>query len=215
MMTIRKQFISAGALGIAIGIGIGGLSIFASWAQVAEHGLREISTLSMFLVFPLIGAFFALLPCLILLLFRKTRLWSALILLTAVVTLAIAIPLMPLAGRVRMKAFHRLEYRSAHLVHAITAYATDHGSPPETLDALTPNYIKAIPNTGIRAYPVYQYASGDEAKKWNDNPWVLYVDTPRGFLNWDMFVYFPKQNYPVTGYGGSLERIGTWAYVHE
>jgi hypothetical protein len=34
-------------------------------------------------------------------------------------------------------------------------------------------------------------------------------------MNWDMFLYFPKQNYPKAGYGGWLERIEDWAYVHE
>ena len=65
------------------------------------------------------------------------------------------------------------------------------------------------------AYPKYEYVAGEEAKKWDDNPWVLYVRTPLGGLNWDMFIYFPKQNYPEHGYGGVLERVKDWAYVHE
>jgi hypothetical protein len=34
-------------------------------------------------------------------------------------------------------------------------------------------------------------------------------------LNWDVFFYWPTQDYPKTIYGGSTERIGQWAYVHE
>jgi len=30
-----------------------------------------------------------------------------------------------------------------------------------------------------------------------------------------MMLYFPKKDYPEKGYGGSLERVGDWAYVHE
>ena len=56
---------------------------------------------------------------------------------------------------------------------------------------------------------------GEEAHKWDDNSWVLYIDTPSGGINFDMFMYFPNQNSPKTGYGGVLERIGDWAYVHE
>lgn len=215
IMTTPKKFFMAGGLGAAIGICSGGLSILAARAQVAEHGFFEISMLSMFLVYPLLGAFGAVLPCLIMLFFRKTRNWAVLILLASIITLTLTIPLMRLAGRVRMRAFHQLEQRSVPLVDAILAYEADHGNPPETLDALVPKYISEIPSTRIGAYPAYEYVFGEEAKKWNDNPWVLYVKTPLGFLNWDMFIYFPKQNYPAEGYGGSLERIGKWAYVHE
>jgi hypothetical protein len=34
-------------------------------------------------------------------------------------------------------------------------------------------------------------------------------------LNWDTFIYFPNQRYPDVGYGGWIERIDRWAYVHE
>lgn len=43
----------------------------------------------------------------------------------------------------------------------------------------------------------------------------LFIDTPSGGLNWDVFVYWPEGNYPDYFYGGSSELIGTWAYVHE
>jgi hypothetical protein len=214
-MSIRNQFIVAGTIGAAIGAGVGGLNILVSWFQVSAYGSRSLGLLPMLFTLPLMGAFLAVPPCLILLFFPETRLWAGRILLTAVMALTVAIPLMPLAGTVRMRGFHQLAFRSAPLVHALAAYTTDHGNPPETLNALIPDYIQKIPSTGMGAYPAYQYAAGDEARKWNDNPWVLSVETSRGFLNWDRFIYFPMQNYPATGYGGSLERIGEWAYVHE
>jgi hypothetical protein len=43
---------------------------------------------------------------------------------------------------------------------------------------------------------------------------VLLVSTLKGG-SFDRFLYFPLQNYPEDGYGGSLERIGDWAYLHE
>jgi hypothetical protein len=48
-----------------------------------------------------------------------------------------------------------------------------------------------------------------------DNAWVLYVDTPRAGINFDQFIYLPLTNYPPRGFGGRLERLGDWAYVHE
>lgn len=56
---------------------------------------------------------------------------------------------------------------------------------------------------------------GHDSERWDDNPWVLYVYTPSGGINFDKFLYFPLQNYPSNGYGGVLRRIGDWAYVHE
>jgi hypothetical protein len=83
------------------------------------------------------------------------------------------------------------------------------------LDALVPKHIAAIPGTGLRAYPRYNYVTGEQAKDYDDNPWALYVDTSSGIGNWDLFLYLPRQNYPRYGYGGGLERVGEWAYVHE
>ena len=54
-----------------------------------------------------------------------------------------------------------------------------------------------------------------DAKNWDDNPWVLVVFTPGGGINFDRMLYFPKQNYPRSGYGGGIERVRDWAYVHE
>ena len=112
-----------------------------------------------------------------------------------------------------MDAFHQLAERSKPLVAAIHAYEQKHGHPPETLQALVPEYIPSVPSTGMGAYPKYDYLVG--TTNWNGNPWVLVVFTPSGGINFDQFMYFPLTNYPATGYGGWLQRIGDWAYVHE
>jgi len=45
--------------------------------------------------------------------------------------------------------------------------------------------------------------------------WELRVHCSIGFLNWDVFFYWPTQDYPDGIYGGAVERIADWAYVHE
>jgi hypothetical protein len=35
------------------------------------------------------------------------------------------------------------------------------------------------------------------------------------FLQFDSLVYWPERNYPDFMYGGGVERIGDWVYVHE
>jgi hypothetical protein len=120
-----------------------------------------------------------------------------------------------IAGRLRMHGFAALAHRSETLVAAVKAYDAKFGRPPDSLEALVPDFISGIPSTGMRAYPKYEYLAGEKAKPFDDNPWVLYVFTPSGGINFDQFMYFPRQNYPEHGYGGWLERIGDWAYVHE
>jgi hypothetical protein len=48
-----------------------------------------------------------------------------------------------------------------------------------------------------------------------NSPWELRIECSRGIINWDVFFYWPTQDYPTTLYGGGIERIGNWAYVHE
>lgn len=112
-------------------------------------------------------------------------------------------------------AFIRLERRSEPLVQAIHTFVRETGKPPSSLSDLVPKYIAHVPTTGMAAYPNYEFVSGAKAKEYSENPWALFVPTTTGGLNWDVFLYLPRQNYPQEGYGDTLERIGDWAYVHE
>lgn len=116
---------------------------------------------------------------------------------------------------IRTEAFQQLATRSESLILAIESYVNRHGGPPESLEKLVPDYIAAIPSTGLASYPHYDYAMGDKLKDCDGNPWMLYVFTPSGGINFDQFIYLPLQNYPKYGYGGSVQRIGKWAYIHE
>jgi hypothetical protein len=118
--------------------------------------------------------------------------------------------------QIRMTAFHRLAERSETLIEAITTYQKENGKPPSQLEDLIPRFFNSVPKTGIAAYPNYEYHSDEETRKnYHGNTWVLLVFTPSGGINFDMFMYFPNQNYPEKGYGGFIERISDWAYVHE
>lgn len=120
-----------------------------------------------------------------------------------------------LGKKIRTSAFHNLAERSETLVSAIRQYTDHGGSPPKSLEDLVPTYLSQVPETGIMAYPDYRYEVGDAAQRYEGNPWVLRVSTPSGGINFDEFLYFPRRNYPSHGYGGSIERIGEWAYLHE
>lgn len=115
----------------------------------------------------------------------------------------------------RMKAFRSLAERSETLIGAIAAFQEQRGRPPQQLDELVPGFLPSVPSTGMGGYPHYRYLVGDDAKEYGKNEWAIEVFTPRPGINFDCFLYFPNQNYPEYGFGGSLERIGSWAYVHE
>ena len=153
----------------------------------------------------------------VLLFFRKTRKPATLILLVGLCFLLISWGSTDVAYRKRTQDFHDLADRSATLVAAIQQYAEEKGAPPKSLTDLVPEYLEEIPETGMGAYPNYEYERGPDYRQWDweENPWALYVHTPLPGINFDMFVYLPQKNYPEIGYGGVLERIGDWAYVHE
>ncbi len=46
-------------------------------------------------------------------------------------------------------------------------------------------------------------------------PWELRINCSTGFLNRDVFFYWPKQRYPKQIYGGDVEAVADWAYVHD
>ena len=94
------------------------------------------------------------------------------------------------------------------LIAAIDKYLADHGQAPVGLSDLVPVYLDHIPGTGLFRYPKWDYGMA------NGEPYELLVNCSL-FLSFDSFVYWPSGNYPQHLYGGSVERIGVWAYVHE
>ena len=113
----------------------------------------------------------------------------------------------------RRRAIVRVVRELAVLPKAIRGYTAAEGHPPPTLDALVPQYIQAIPATGLGAYPDFEYRVGSAAPP--NEEWALLIPTSMGILNWDLLLYLPSERYPAQGWGGSLERVGAWAYVHE
>jgi hypothetical protein len=113
----------------------------------------------------------------------------------------------------RSRAIVRVVRQAAPLTAAIRAYSAAQGGPPPSLEALVPRFLPRVPETGMGAYPRFEYAVGAEAPA--GEPWALTVSTSLGILNWDILLYLPSGRYPAQGYGGELERFEDWAYVHE
>jgi hypothetical protein len=196
---------------------LSGIGLVIQWYAVSSIGYGGLFFLQMevWLALPLLLALLGIPLSLFALFFRKVRRHATTIIVCGILYLIIGLPLLRLSWPIRHAAFNKLAERSAPLIAAIHRFAEENGRPPKTLDELVPKFMGRIPATEMPAYPHYRYSGGDQTNRWEGNPWVLYVNTSSGGINFDIFMHFPKQNYPQRGYGGSLERIRDWAYVHE
>lgn len=189
---------------------------FAQWVTTTRVGTMLFPLGTFVYALPL-GLILLASPLLVIGLFipRKRRVSLSLLLFGVLLTLCCAAG-MAIGQKTRRAGMEAFARRSQPLITAINKYEQDHAAPVSTLNDLVPAHLSSVPTTGMGAYPHYRYHVGDEARlSYGDNPWALTVFTPNGLINFDMLLYLPKQNYPDHGYGGTLERIGEWAYVHE
>lgn len=209
----RWRLVSAAFLS---GLGPFAFASAAQYAAVAPLGTESLLWSEVFVVgFLMLLAVFVVPLSFALVFFKRSRVVALYGLTCGLAFLVGLFGGWNVGSQIRMSAFLRLAERSGPLIAAIKAYEKDEGYPPQNLELLVPKYLPHVPSTGMGAYPKYEYVVNAVAGKFDDNPWVLYVFTPSGGINFDQFLYFPLQNYPKEGYGGSLERIGDWAYVHE
>lgn len=194
---------------------VGGFAVFADYYAVSPDGSWDILILRDLLTLPVCAAVPGILIAAFYCLPKGTRQsglkWLCICLIFVVVLFASA----RIGNRIRMSAFASFADRSVPLVTAIKAYEQTHGKPPDSLDALIPEFLSAIPHTGMGAYPNYQYAVAEGAYR-DGNPWTLVVHTPTGVIDFDELFYYPLQNYPSYRWETNrVERIRDWAYLHE
>jgi hypothetical protein len=204
-----------GGILVVFSIMAAGFHLLAEYAAVSPHGTDLLLWLRLPLVAPCLLVPLVVPASLVGLLFRKQRPLSAALLVGTLLFASLSIIAMRQGGRIRTAGFERLAERSRPLIQAIEAYARDRGDPPANLEHLVPEYLPAVPKTGMAAYPEYEYFAGSIAVERYGQPWVLSVFCPSGGINFDQFLYFPDGDYPEQGHGGWLQRIGDWAYVHE
>ncbi|MBL7645469.1 MAG: hypothetical protein JNK74_04685 [Candidatus Hydrogenedentes bacterium] len=189
--------------------------VFLSVIPQAPKAFHSIDFIGVLMTIALAtGTLFLVIPCsIVFLLFAKLRALGLRLLLLSVIYLATGTALRSAANTIRTVSFHSLAERSMPLVEAVTAFEKAKGHPPKSLEELVPQYLDSVPSTGLAAYPKYELHMGNESSIWKGNPWVLCVPVGRG-LNFDLFLYFPNQNYPPEE-SSAFERMGAWAYWHE
>ncbi|MES2459571.1 MAG: hypothetical protein V4671_03250 [Armatimonadota bacterium] len=115
----------------------------------------------------------------------------------------------------RRAALVRIAENAKPVTTALEMYRLNHGSYPKSLQELVPAYLPSHPRPDALGCPVYYYQLPGTSSQATFDGYELKLKTPNGGVNWDCFVFWPEKNYPRRMYGGSVERIGDWAYVHE
>jgi hypothetical protein len=194
---------------------MGGFAVFMQWYAVSSIGYGGSALLFVepLVVLSLLAPALAVPGLLVGALFPSIRRRSLVLLVGCCLFVVVGVGALRVGGPIRMAGFDRLAERSKPLVAAITDFTREQGRPPIDLHELVPTYLPEVPGTGMPAYPDFDYAT--DPQRWDANPWTLWVRTPAGGINFDMFMYLPRQNYPEQGYGGVLVRVGDWAYVYE
>ena len=187
-----------------------------AWVLMSPYGSELLLCVTMLYHIAFLAAVVMLPVMLVRVCMKRTRMRARLWLLV----IAVYVPCFVAGGllehHVWSAGWEAFSERSQPLIAAIKKYERDQGMPPERLADLVPDYLSVLPYTGMRACSEYQYETGSHAgEEYAGNPWVLQVIPPVFGVGFDEVLYFPRQNYPQRGYGGSLERIGEWAYVHE
>jgi hypothetical protein len=113
----------------------------------------------------------------------------------------------------RKPGLERITQQARPLIKAIESFGEEEGRYPKELSELLPDYLQAIPRTGAVGYPNFRYTLAGSNTLFRS--YELLVKTPVGGINWDVFVFWPENHYPDYLYGGGVERIADWAYVHE
>lgn len=217
----RRQVLAAAITGAATSIGINGGAVALNLYAISPigHGGEVLLFVTIFPYMAFVFAVGTLLWGLALAPLSRTRRLGAALLAGSCAYVALGWPLLRESREVRHDGFERQAKRGDALVDAIRRYEARHGGPPPDLKALVPSFLRQVPRTGMAAYPEWRYDVGARATRWAKpsappEPWILYMDCSSA-TGWDTFLYFPSEQYPEEGYGGNIERIGRWAYVHE
>lgn len=206
-----------------LGIGLPTLSR-PTWLSPAAFGILQTSVLLLMgciLLYPLAGLIL-LISCFLPRLTWRRRLARALIAVVLLSGLALALfGGMGHAARSRRRHIVAAVRRLRPLTVALEQYYDAHGAYPDTLGQLVPDYLPHLPGTGMIGYHDLGYKLIKQDREWRRRPdrvgkeYELYIYCSLGFSNFDSLRYWPSERYPDYKWGGTIERMDGWAYVHE
>lgn len=198
---------------LAISLLLNAFIVVAEYLAVARVGTGLLLHVAVFATLPLLASILVLPVAIGLLFWKKYRTIAVKVVCSGLICFVVGFGGLRLGRNIRHQGFANVAQRSQSVVSAIHRFEARFGRPPDNLEQLVPEFLTNVPDTGIAAYPKYEYLTPADAL-YEGNRWILKVNAISG-SGWDVFLYFPLQNYPSAGYGGTIERIEDWAYVHE
>lgn len=113
---------------------------------------------------------------------------------------------------VRVKVWTEFADAAQPLVEAIAQHQKETGTLPDKVQDLVPQWLDRVPRPpGGRPIELTQKPDDEYGQ-----PWRIQIDagkTPGSFG--DSFVFHPTGDYPRSGYGGLLVKMGDWGYYYE
>ncbi len=110
----------------------------------------------------------------------------------------------------------KIQKRGEAIIAALERFHQKYDCYPDSLDVLVPEYLPEIPSTGAVGFPEFKYSRDYHPPEVElKNHYALVVNTGMGLFNYDYILYNPSHSYPEQSLGGSVERFGDWAYIHE
>lgn len=135
-----------------------------------------------------LGVLLVAILSLVLLVNRRTRLGAVVALLLLACSVGSNLVMMNVLGSIYWDArrghFEQLALRSKPLVEAISDYERKLGRPPRTLDDLVPDYLIAVPDTGLDAYSEYVYQAFPDDQTDLRRVWYDLGPSQIGALSW-------------------------------
>lgn len=116
--------------------------------------------------------------------------------------------------RIRDHNLSRMPARLNALIDAIESYHNEKGEYPAALEELSPNYIKALPGTGMIGYGDLQYRLSTKSTPYKSYELYIFCGL-YAFGDTEAFIYWPEDNYPTCLWDGLVEKMDKWAYVHD
>lgn len=180
-------------------------------ACISGRGFWSIRGVEFFMVVPVLSLPMAIVALAMLPFRRRRRLARSLVIIGGGLALLL-VPAVRASAALRSHGFSLAARRAEPLVAAIRRVCNAEGHAPIEIADLVPRYLAALPE----GLPPLELVSGEDVPRDHyGNMWCLRASVPTGFVNFDEFLYFPNGNYPSRDYGGWIERIDGWGYVHE
>lgn len=111
-------------------------------------------------------------------------------------------------------AYASIIVKAEPLIGAIRNYEKHNKKSPESLQRIVPEYLGAIPDTGLKYWPAYEYRVFKD-KPFTYHRWEVAVRCNTTVMSPARLFYWPTEKYPDLLNDRLVTKIRSWGYVNE